>query len=81
MRPRTLRQRFVDLGLCAGIPENSTWFKPALPMHQASAALDELFSPTQIDDADKVLFSLPVTQRRLEQATLGLTMIAYASLP
>src|ERR1700682_4583810 len=49
-------------------------------MHKASAALDELFSPTQTDDADKVLFSLPVTRRWLEQATLGLTMIAHASM-
>ena len=28
-------------------------------MHKASAALDELFSPAQTDDVDKVLFSLP----------------------
>jgi hypothetical protein len=38
-------------------------------MHKASAALDELFSPTQTDAADQVLFSLPVTRRWLEQAT------------
>ncbi|MFL9921799.1 hypothetical protein PQR75_42065 [Paraburkholderia fungorum] len=49
-------------------------------MHKASAALDELFSPAQTDDVDKVLFSLPVTRRWLEQATLGLTMIAHASM-
>src|SRR5260370_7803897 len=49
-------------------------------MHKASAALDELFSPAQTDDADQVLFSLPVTRRWLEQATLGLTMIAHASM-
>src|SRR6202795_2165129 len=48
-------------------------------MHKASAALDELFSPAQTDDSDQVLFSLPVTRRWLEQATLGLTMIAHAS--
>jgi hypothetical protein len=29
-------------------------------MHKASAALNEIFSPTQIDDAGKVLFSLPL---------------------
>jgi len=49
-------------------------------MHKASAALDKLFSPAQTDDADKVLFSLPVTRRWLQQATLGLTMIAHASM-
>src|SRR5260370_33887562 len=49
-------------------------------MHKASAALDELFSPAQTDDADQVLFSLPLTRRWLEQATLGLTMIAHASM-
>ena len=49
-------------------------------MHKASAALDELFSPAQTDDVDKVLFSLPVTRRWLEQATLRLTMIAHASM-
>jgi hypothetical protein len=48
---------------------------------KASDALDNLFSaaPTD-DDADKVLFSLPVTRRWLAQATLGLTMIAHASM-
>jgi hypothetical protein len=49
-------------------------------MHKASAALDVLFSPTPTDDADPVLFSLPVTKRWLEQATLGLTMIAHAPM-
>src|SRR5258705_2496634 len=49
-------------------------------MHKASAALDDLFSTEQTDDQDKVLFSLPVTKRWLEQATLGLTMIAHASM-
>src|SRR5260370_15756875 len=49
-------------------------------MPKASAALDELFSTEQTDDQDKVLFSLPVTKRWLEQATLGLTMIAHASM-
>ena len=50
-------------------------------MHKASAALDKLFSPAQTDDeADKVLFSLPVTKRWLEQVTLALTMIAHASM-
>src|ERR1700738_4029758 len=49
-------------------------------MHKASAALDELFSTEQTDDQNKVLFSLPVTKRWLEQATLGLTMIAHASM-
>ena len=49
-------------------------------MRKASAALDELFSTEQADDQDKVLFSLPVTKRWLEQATLALTMIAHASM-
>ncbi|MFM0514986.1 COG3415 family protein [Paraburkholderia sp. RL17-373-BIF-A] len=49
-------------------------------MHKASAALDELFSPAQAEDVHKVLFSLPVTRRWLEQATLGLTMIAHGSM-
>ena len=50
-------------------------------MHKASAALDKLFSPAQTDDeADKVLFSLPVTKRWLEQVTLALTMIGHASM-
>ena len=49
-------------------------------MHKASAALDEFFSTEQTDDQNKVLFSLPVTKRWLEQATLGLTMIAHASM-
>ena len=49
-------------------------------MHKASAALDDLFSTEQTDDQNKVLFSLPVTKRWLEQATLGLTMIAHASM-
>src|SRR5471030_2816305 len=50
-------------------------------MDKASAALDHLFSPAQSDNGqDKVLFSLPVTKRWLEQATLGLTMIAHASM-
>src|SRR5229473_6777646 len=49
-------------------------------MHKASAALDEIFSTEQTDDQNKVLFSLPVTKRWLEQATLGLTMIAHASM-
>jgi hypothetical protein len=49
-------------------------------MNKASAALDELFSTEQTDDQNKVLFSLPVTKRWLEQATLGLTMIAHASM-
>ena len=44
------------------------------------AALDDLFSTEQADDQNKVLFSLPVTRRWLEQATLGLTMIARASM-
>jgi hypothetical protein len=49
-------------------------------MHKASTALDELFSPAQTDDVDKVVFSQPVTRRWLEQATLGLAMIAHASM-
>src|SRR6202051_1090093 len=49
-------------------------------MRKASAALDDLFSTEQTDDQNKVLFSLPVTKRWLEQATLGLTMIAHASM-
>jgi hypothetical protein len=49
-------------------------------MHKASAALDDLFSPAQTDDQNKVLFSLPVTKRWLEQVTLALTMIAHASM-
>jgi hypothetical protein len=48
--------------------------------HKASAALVELFSTEQADDQNKVLFSLPVTKRWLEQATTELTMIAYASM-
>jgi len=49
-------------------------------MHKASAALDDLFSPAQTDDQNKVLFSLPVTKRWLEQVTLALTMIGHASM-
>src|ERR1700692_2101053 len=49
-------------------------------MHKANAALDELFSTEQTEDQNKVLFSFPVTKRWLEQATLGLTMIAHASM-
>ena len=49
-------------------------------MGKANAALDELFSPTQTDDVDRVLFSLPVTKRWLEQVTLALTMVAHASM-
>ena len=49
-------------------------------MHKVSAALDELFPPTPTNDADPLLFSLPVTRRWLEQATLGLTMIAHAPM-
>src|SRR5260370_9634343 len=51
-------------------------------MDKARAALDELFSPAQSDNGqDKVLFSLPVTKRWLEQVTLALTMVAHASMP
>jgi hypothetical protein len=48
---------------------------------KASATLDELFSraPTDDEDKDKVLYSLPVTRRWLRQVTLGLTLIAGAS--
>ena len=49
-------------------------------MHKASAALDELFSPTQADDVEEVLFTLPVTRRWIKQATLGLTLIGHASM-
>ena len=49
-------------------------------MHKASAALDDLFSPAQTNDQNKVLFSLPVTKRWLEQVTLALTMIGHASM-
>src|SRR5471032_2439136 len=49
-------------------------------MHKANAALDELFSTGQTDDQNKVLFSLPVTKRWLEQVTLALTMVAHASM-
>ena len=49
-------------------------------MRKANAALDALFSTEQTDDQNKVLFSFPVTKRWLEQATLGLTMIAHASM-
>ena len=50
-------------------------------MDKARAALDEIFSPAQIDTGqDKVLFSLPVTKRWLEQVTLALTMVAHASM-
>ena len=46
---------------------------------KARAALDDAFSPTQTDDADKVIFMLPVTRRWLDQTMLGLTQIARAS--
>jgi len=49
-------------------------------MHQASAALDDLFSPTPPGDVEEVLCTLPITRRWLKQATLGLTMIAHASM-
>ena len=50
-------------------------------MGKARAALDELFSAAQSDNGqDKVLFSLPVTKRWLEQVTLTLTMVAHASM-
>src|ERR1700680_2766494 len=49
-------------------------------MHKASAALDNLFAPAQTADQNKVLFSLPVTKRWLEQVTLALTMIGHASM-
>jgi hypothetical protein len=50
-------------------------------MNRASAALDEIFSPAPADgDVEKVLFSLPVTRRWLEQVTLALTMVAHASM-
>src|ERR1700676_4872317 len=50
-------------------------------MDKARAALDELFSPAQSDNGqDKVLFSLPVTKRWLEQVTMALTMVAHASM-
>ena len=50
-------------------------------MNKARAALDEIFSPAQSDTGqDKVLFSLPVTKRWLEQVTLALTMVAHASM-
>jgi len=49
-------------------------------MHKASAALDDLFSPAQTADQNKVLFSLPVTKQWLEQVTLALTMIGHASM-
>ena len=42
--------------------------------------LDELSSTEQTDDQNKVLFSLPVTKRWLKRATVGLTMIAHASM-
>jgi len=50
-------------------------------MYKASAALDDLFSTEQADDQNKVRFSLPITRRWLEQAALGLTMIARAWPP
>jgi hypothetical protein len=50
-------------------------------MDKARAALDDLFSPAQTEDVrDKVLFSLPVTKRWLEQVTLALPMVAHASM-
>jgi len=50
-------------------------------MDKARPALDELFSPAQSDTGqDTVLFSLPVTKRRLEQVTLALQMVAHASM-
>lgn len=50
-------------------------------MDKARAAIDEIFSPVQSDTGqDRVLFSLPVTKRWLEQVTLALTMVAHASM-
>src|ERR1700674_2571129 len=49
-------------------------------MHKANTALDEIFSTEQTDEQKQVLFSFPATKRWLEQATLGLTMIAHASM-
>jgi hypothetical protein len=47
-------------------------------MNRANGALDALFTPAACAD-DKVLFTLPVTRRGLEQVALGLTLIGHAS--
>jgi hypothetical protein len=48
-------------------------------LRQASAALDDVFSPAQTDDTGEVLFMLPVTQRWLDQVILALTMVGHVS--
>jgi len=47
-------------------------------MNRANGALDALFTPAACAD-DKVLFTLPITRRWLEQVALGLTLIGHAS--
>jgi hypothetical protein len=48
-------------------------------LRQASAALDDVFSPAQTDDTGEVLFMLPVTQRWLDQVIQALTMVGHVS--
>jgi transposase-like protein len=48
-------------------------------LRQASAALDDVFSPAETDDTGEVLFMLPVTQRWLDQVILALTMVGHVS--
>jgi hypothetical protein len=48
-------------------------------LRQASAALDDVFSPAQTVDTGEVLFMLPVTQRWLDQVILALTMVGHVS--
>lgn len=48
-------------------------------LRQASAALDDVFSPAQTDGTGEVLFMLPVTQRWLDQVILALTMVGHVS--
>jgi hypothetical protein len=45
----------------------------------ARAALDEAFDTAQADDADQVLFMLPVTRQWLDQVIVALTMVGHVS--
>lgn len=48
-------------------------------INKAHAALDKEFSTAEVDDANKVIFMLPVTGQWLNQVMLALTQIARAS--
>ncbi|MFM0619715.1 hypothetical protein PQR37_37285 [Paraburkholderia nemoris] len=48
-------------------------------LRQASAALDDVFSPARTDDTGEVFFMLPVTQRWLDQVILALTMVGHVA--